>query len=177
MLEYSQGTDDALSCIVCVCGVGGGYAEGGGGGGMERECAFCVLNMAESQHRSRPAYPSVFDRICTEIGQQYGCMPVFLKIRTQSFQKSRHEQMRVCCQQSQCRALMGSYWHSHISSHFWGWSIRLVLISQSLLNQWTSTLHQNFTEVSHLPMAGLNSKLSMISGCTKPTKRRKNAWN
>ena len=44
-------------------------------------------------------------------------------------------------------------WHLHISSHFWGWSMRPVLIGQkSLLNQWTSTLHWNFTEVNHIPI-------------------------
>ena len=42
-------------------------------------------------------------------------------------------------------------WHLHISSLFRGWSIQPALISQnSLLNQWTSTLHQNFTEVNHI---------------------------
>ena len=30
---------------------------------------------------NKPAYPSVFDRICTEIGQQYGCTCVFFKIQ------------------------------------------------------------------------------------------------
>ena len=35
----------------------------------------------------RPAYPSVFDHICMEIGRQYWCMCVFLKIWTESFQK------------------------------------------------------------------------------------------
>ena len=46
----------------------------------------------------RPAYLSIFDCICTEIRRQYGCVHVFLKIRTKSFQKvwkSRHEQMQV----------------------------------------------------------------------------------
>ena len=44
-------------------------------------------------------------------------------------------------------------WHLHISSHFWGWSIQPVLTGQKgLLNQCTSTLHQNFSEVSGLPM-------------------------
>ena len=35
----------------------------------------------------RPAYPSIFARISTEISHQCGCMPIFLKIRTQNFQK------------------------------------------------------------------------------------------
>ena len=44
----------------------------------------------------RPAYPSVVDRISTEIGRQYGSLPVFLRMHTQSFQKvqkSRDERM------------------------------------------------------------------------------------
>ena len=46
-----------------------------------------------------------------------------------------------------------AHWHLYISSHFRDWSIRPVLIGQKrLLNQWTSTLHWKFTEVSHLPM-------------------------
>ena len=72
------------------------------------------------------------------------------------------------------------HWHLHISSHFQDWSILLVLIGQkSLLNQSTSTLHQNFTDVSHPPiiMVGLNPKLLVIRDCMKPTKRRKNAQN
>ena len=67
------------------------------------------VNVDICHHVSRPAYPSVFDRISTEIGRQYGCTPIFLKIRTQSFRKARklqHERMRVCCQQGQSRALM-----------------------------------------------------------------------
>ena len=36
----------------------------------------------------RPACPSVFAHISTEIGWQYRSMPVFLKIQIQSFQKA-----------------------------------------------------------------------------------------
>ena len=104
----------------------------------------------------RPAYPSIFACSSTEIGRQYGSTPVFLKIRIQSFQKVRKV--------NDASLLPGKpivegwwgvivHWHSHISSHFWGWSIWPVLIGpKSLLNQWTSTLHQNFTEVSNLPI-------------------------
>ena len=56
----------------------------------------------------RPAYPSVFDLISTEIGWQYGCTPIFLKIRTQSFQKvwkSRRERMPVHCQRSRSKSV------------------------------------------------------------------------
>ena len=100
----------------------------------------------------------------------------FPKIR-----KSRRERMRVCCQWSQSLSVDGVivHWHLHISSHFRGWSIRLILIGQkSFLNQWTSTLHSKpYGSDPSSDMAGLNLKLSLTSGCTKSMKRRKNAGN
>ena len=73
--------------------------------------------------------------------------------------------------------------HLHISCDFRGWSIQPVMIGQkSLLNQWTSTLHQNFTEVGHLPINGrfeyeavgekwLHETDKEEEECTKPRKQ------
>ena len=61
---------------------------------------------------SRPAYLSVFACIRAEIGRQYGSMPVFLKIWTQSVQqvwKSRRERCKFVSSKADRRALMGSY--------------------------------------------------------------------
>ena len=63
---------------------------------------------------SRPAYPSVFDRISTEISPQYGCTGVFLKIRTEGFQKVWklwREQMQVRCQRSRLLSIGGVIVH------------------------------------------------------------------
>ena len=73
-------------------------------------------------------------------------------------------------------------WHLPISSHFLCWSIQLVLSGQKcLLNQWTSTLHWHFTEVSHLPIMGfefeavsdklLHETYEEEEECTKPRKQ------
>ena len=97
----------------------------------------------------------------------------------QSFQivwKSRREQMWVHCQQTRSLSVGGVvvFWHLHILSNFWGWN---VLIGQeSLLNQWTSTLHSKlYGSRSSSDMVDLNS-LPVTSCCTKPQKR-KNARN
>ena len=81
--------------------------------------------------------------------------------------------------EADCRALMGSY-HSltfAYSKPFPGlkntagpdWSKKFVKpvnidFASKLYTSWPSSC-----------MTGLNSKLPVISGCTKPTKRRKNA--
>ena len=65
-----------------------------------------------SEGGGRPAYTSIFARICREIGQQYGSTPAFLKIRTQSFQKvrkSRRERCKCVASEASRRALMRSY--------------------------------------------------------------------
>ena len=49
-----------------------------------------VTMLPDTWYLSRPAYPSVFNQICTEIGLQYRCTGEFLKIRTQSFQNGSH---------------------------------------------------------------------------------------
>ena len=46
------------------------------GTGHMSPCEHCI-----PEHLCRPAYPSIFDRISTEIGQQYDCTGVFLKIQ------------------------------------------------------------------------------------------------
>ena len=104
----------------------------------------------------RPAYPSVFDCIRREIGWQYGCMPIFLKIWTESFQKvwkTWREQMRVRCQQSRSLGVDGVivHWHLNISSHFRGWSIQPILTGEKSF--WTNEHRfciQSFAEVSRL---------------------------
>ena len=55
------------------------------------------LSLSLSLSCTRPAYPSVFDRISTEIGRQYGCTTVFLKIWTQEFsRKYRNRDVNKC---------------------------------------------------------------------------------
>ena len=39
-----------------------------------------LLKVGGSVDNMRPAYLSVSDRMCMEMGQQYGCMRVFLKM-------------------------------------------------------------------------------------------------
>ena len=94
-----------------------------------------VLVCMQAYACNRPAYPSVFNRISTEIGWQYGCTGIFLKILSKSFQKvqkSWHEQMRVGCQQTWSLSAGGVIvcQHLHILSHFRGWNVQPVLIGQ-----------------------------------------------
>ena len=59
-----------------------------------------------------PAYLSIFACISTEIGRQYRSTPVFLKIRTLSFQKVRKswcEQYKFIASEADRRVLVGSY--------------------------------------------------------------------
>ena len=61
---------------------------------------------------SRAAYPSIFDCISTEIGRQYGCTPVFLKIWTQVSRKYGNHDLNECkfiASKADRRALIGSY--------------------------------------------------------------------
>ena len=106
----------------------------------------------------RPAYPSVFAYISTEISQQFGCMPVFLKIQTQSFQKVRtlwRERCEFGVREADRRALMGNY-RSLTFAYFKPFPGLKYMAgpdwSKKFVSQWTMTLHQNFTEVSYLPI-------------------------
>ena len=90
---------------------------------------------------------------------------------------------RVHCQQSWSLGVDGVIvrWHLHISKFKPFPGLKCMAgpdWSKKLLNQWTLILHSKlYGSQPSSDMAGLNSKLSVISGCTKPTKRRKNARN
>ena len=151
-------------------------------------CSGVCSSEPHSHWAYRPAYPSVFARISMEIGRQYESTPIFLKIRTQSFQRVRNHNVKDASLLPAKLIVVRWWgvivlWHLHISSYFRGWSIWPVLIGpKSLFNQWTSTLHQNFTEVSHLPIHGgfefeavgdkwLHETHEEEEECTKPRKQ------
>ena len=69
-----------------------------------RLCSPCV--------KSRPAYPSVFDRISAESGRQYVCTPVFLNYGHTVSRKYGNRFVNECefvASKADCRALIGRY--------------------------------------------------------------------
>ena len=84
----------------------------------------------------RPAYPSIFDRIRTEIGWQYGCMPVFRKIQTKSTEIAMWINASSLLEKSvgsyNYRLLTFAYGVRITWSHFRGWTIWSVLTNQNI---------------------------------------------
>ena len=122
--------------------------------------------------------------VSTEFGQQYRSTPVFLKIQTQSFQKVRKSQRERCkfvASEADCSALMGSY-RLLTFAYFKPFPGLKYMAGPDWSKRFVKPMNINCIKTLQklaifLYMAGLNSKLLVISGCTKPTKRRKNARN
>ena len=114
--------------------------------------------------------------------RQYGSMPVFLKIQTHSFQKVwkwRHERCEFVASEADRRALMGSY-RSLTFAYFKPFSGLKYTACPDWSKKFVKPMNIDFASKLYgswpfSDMAGL--KLSAISGCMKPTKRRKNPRN
>ena len=125
----------------------------------------------------RPACLSISAHISTEIGWQYRPMPVFSR-------KYRNRDMNKCefvPSETNPRALMGSYC-SLAFAYFKSFPLLKYAACPDWSKKFVKPMNINFaSKLSRCwpssDMAGLNPKLLVISDCTKPTKRRKNARN
>ena len=132
----------------------------------------------------RPAYPSIFAWISTEISRKYGCTPVFLKICTQVSRKYGNHDVNKCkvvASEADPRALMVrhcsltfAYFKSFPGLKYMAgpdWSRKFV---KPMNIDFASKLYGSWPSPN---MADLNPKLLVISDWTKLMKRRKNAQN
>ena len=107
----------------------------------------------------RPAYPSVSDHISTEIGRRYGCEPIFLKIWTQGFHKVQKSTGSM-----DVNPYFSKYEH-RVSTKYRNCDVNKCKLLASQADR--RVLMGSYC----LFLAGLNLKLSVICGCTKPRKQ------